>query len=101
MVNLHFTKEVSCQPGFLLLQRSFVSKITLMCLLQLKEVVLKSGKVLRADVCVVGVGKGCVVAEPGREGREEVGGDVAAGGPWDWVARGTGIDLPALLDCHT
>lgn len=28
------------------------------CLMQLKEVVLKSGKVLRADVCVVGVGKG-------------------------------------------
>lgn len=26
--------------------------------MQLKEVVLKSGKVLRADVCVVGVGKG-------------------------------------------
>lgn len=27
--------------------------------MKLKEVVLKSGKVLRADVCVVGVGKGC------------------------------------------
>uniref|UniRef100_A0A8C3UTI3 Apoptosis inducing factor mitochondria associated 3 n=1 Tax=Catharus ustulatus TaxID=91951 RepID=A0A8C3UTI3_CATUS len=26
---------------------------------KLKEVVLKSGKVLRADVCVVGIGKGC------------------------------------------
>lgn len=62
---------------------------------------LKSGKVLRADVCVVGVGKGCVGAEPRREGREEVGGDVAAGGHWGWVARGTGSGLLALLDCHT
>lgn len=61
---------------------------------------LKSGKVLRADVCVVGVGKGCVGAEPGREGRE-VGGDMAAGGLWGWVARGTGSGLPALLDFHT
>lgn len=68
---------------------------------KLKEVVLKSGKVLRADVCVVGIGKGCVGAEPGREGKAEVGGDMAEGGRWDWVARATGSGLPALPDYHT
>lgn len=31
-------------------------------------------------------------------GREEAGGDMVAGGPWGWVAKGTGSGLPVLLD---
>lgn len=45
--------------------------------MQLKEVVLKSGKVLRADVCVVGVGKGPSLRW-GFAWRGEGGGDAAA-----------------------
>lgn len=71
-----------------------------LCLLQLKEVVLKSGKVLRADVCVVGVGKACVGAEPGREGallaRGEAEGDVAAAGPWWGSASPAGLPHVSL-----
>lgn len=33
---------------------------------------LKSGKVLRADVCVVGVGKGCVGAEQGGRAQKKL-----------------------------
>lgn len=48
-----------------------------LCAVQLKEVVLKSGKVLRADVCVVGVGKGPSLRW-GFAWRGEAGGDAAA-----------------------
>lgn len=45
--SLHFNKRVlvSCFPS-----------------LQLKEVVLNSGKVLRADVCIIGTGKGTLTS---------------------------------------
>lgn len=62
IVHLHVGTDTSCQPGLMLLWRwGFClsnNHAVPLCLMQLKEVVLKSGKVLRADVCVVGVGKG-------------------------------------------
>lgn len=59
---LHVRNDTSCQLGLMLLWCWVFclsnNHAVPLCLTQLKEVVLKSGKVLRADVCVVGVGKG-------------------------------------------
>lgn len=66
----------------------------LLCLMQLKEVVLKSGKVLRADVCVVGVGK-----ELSLWVQSPAGWWCFAQQRRSW--RGRGSDVPAPLSCHT